>query len=135
MDLLFFQEPKIKNGLSFQLKSYWILKTLITENIEVVARLGIGHHRKSIHFIDPQTRSSLFRKDRWDPEFEKVFNDTTSRFGKQRMVAECINAEGDGSVNNYLYCSIPAIYRCLKVGCVTSRDPNSKAIAKVLERY
>jgi len=113
----------IKNakGFEYQLKSYWLLKELITDKIQVVARLGFGHHRNTLHLINPENGESLFLRKNWDEKFEEVFEDTTKRMNQTRMIAECINAEGDGGVNNYVHRSIPAIARGIRKGILATR--------------
>lgn len=123
-----------RQGFEFQLRSYWLLRNLEFHNINVVARLGTGHHRNTVHFINPITKKSLFCRKNWSSEFKEVFDDTTKRFKQNKMVSECINAEGDGAVNNYVHRSIPAIARCLDKGCLTSRK-ESKAILKASNSF
>lgn len=121
-----------QNLYSNQLKSYWLLKNICSKHINVVARLGTGHHRNTIQFIYPDTKKSMFLRDDWSNGFIEVYDDTTKRFGSTKMIAECINAEGDGSMNNYLHRSIPAISRCINSFCITTRGGN-KAILRAAE--
>jgi len=47
-------------GFYDQCRAYWLLKGLISNNISVVARLGCGHHRNTIHFVNPESGCSMF---------------------------------------------------------------------------
>ena len=135
------QEFQILSGLDWddgyrmQTNSYWVLREVCNSrhNLNVVARLGIGNHRKSISFVYPESRSPMFLKDNWSQEFLNIYEDLANRSGYARMVCETINAEGDGSVNNYLHCSIPALSRCAKAKCISSRIVDSKAVKRVKE--
>jgi uncharacterized Fe-S cluster-containing radical SAM superfamily protein len=118
------------DGFYDQCRTYWLLRELICDNVSVVARLGCGHHRNTIHFVDPNTLRSMFLYESWDIEFKRIHDDISSRYGKQTMLAECLNAEGDGAAHSYLHRSIPAIERCLNTNCVSSRS-YSKAIERI----
>lgn len=119
------------DGFYNQCKSYWLLKSLVDKNISVVARLGCGHHKNTIHFVNPDKDArSMFLHQSWDAEFSRIHEDMSKTYGKKTMLAECINAEGDGAAHSYLHRSIPAIERCLKIGCITTRN-RSKAIERI----
>lgn len=89
---------KNEEGFYNQIRAYWLLKEAfkIYSNINVVARLAIGHHRKTIHFYDFEKQESFFKRKNWAKEFEDVFIDNTLKISQAKMVCECINAEGDG---------------------------------------
>jgi hypothetical protein len=103
--------------------------------VNLVARLGTGHHRNSVHFIDPDTKKSMFTREMWSEEFEEVYNDTLAHSACSRMISETINAEGDGGINNYLRRSIPAIARCSKAACIISRKHPSKAVERIENEF
>jgi hypothetical protein len=119
---------------NYQLQAYWSLKALQSERVGIVARLGTGHHRRTIHFVFPDSGESMFLRRNWSPEFEAVYNDVATKSPMGKIVAETINAEGDGGINNYVHRAIPGIARCLDAGIITSRTA-SKAIEKASLKY
>jgi len=126
-----------KDGYRLQTDSYWVLRKIcdLSRNLNVVARLGIGNHSKSVSFVYPENRSPMFLRENWSIEFSNIYEHLAYRTGYEKMVCETINAEGDGGVNNYLYCSIPAISRCAKAKCISSRIMDSKAVKRVNETF
>lgn len=123
------EEFKLLSGSSHytlknQIDGFWILRDIAKDsnNIKVVARLGTGHHHKSVHFINKN--KSMFLKEHWDEEFKKIYYMLESEYG-EKMVAECINAEGDGG-GGYKQINIPAIYRCVKKDLVVFKKYKPK---------
>lgn len=112
-----------KDWYHFQTEAYWALRRVCdgAAHLNLVARLGTGHHRKSISLVLPGSGEPMFLKKNWSREFEEIYDDQVIRTSFERMVCETINAEGDGGVNNYLRRSIPALARCAMFSCIQTK--------------
>lgn len=127
----------IQEWSQFQYGAYWALSKICDgySHLNLVARLGTGHHRKSISFVLPDKNEPMFLMKNWSPEFKEIYDDMATRTGFEKMVCETVNAEGDGGVNNYLRRSIPALARCAMHSCIQSRIEDSKASQRVSQTY
>lgn len=113
-----------------QIRAFDILSELEenTSNISAVARLGTGHHHISAQFIYPD-KSSMFLRNKWSKEFSDIYEYSLNKFNNEKMVAECINAEGDGG--GKLDNSMPAICRCIKNNIISFKSYNNKTRSHV----
>lgn len=127
----------VEEWYQFQCEAYWALRRICdkSSHLNLVARLGTGHHRKSITLVYTDSGEPMFLKRNWSPEFKEIYFDIATRTGFEKMVCETINAEGDGGVNNYLWRSIPALARCAMYSCISSRIEGSKACQRISQRY
>ena len=127
----------VEEWYHYQCEAYRALRNLCDEydHLNLVVRLGTGHHHKSITLVYPDSGEPMFLKRNWSLEFMDIYDEMAVRTGFEKMVCETMNAEGDGGVNNYLWRSIPALARCAMSNFIQSRVEDSKACLRVRKTY
>lgn len=105
------------------LDGYWRLREFTSghaeTNLGAVARLGVGHHEKTLTYVYPDRPDTLmFLETNWSNEFRNLHAESSS---DGKLVAETTNTTV-GDFGTMIYRWFPGIVRLALLGCVVDRS-------------